>query len=151
MYKLSDVKLACESWYGREVSKRTWIYWKQLAKVPEYAREVSEGKASHIFAVAILRKRFPNKKINFVDIFKTSRSEIQKIASELQKPVLKIKPDSCRGIDLIEYLEEITGRVISEKTLYRWGKFYGVPYERHRIYESDQLNHWASVAKKMAA
>ena len=151
MYKLSNIRCVCETYYGRAISDRTWLYWKSLANVEQYSREVPEQKASHIFAVAILRKRYPNKKINFVDVLKCALNEIPRIKEQLQNPKINLPLDSCEGVNLPDYLEKVTGKLISEKTLYRWGTRYGIPYARHKIYKSNDLNQWEILAKTVAA
>ena len=153
MYKLKDVRTICEIYYGREISKRTWIYWKRLAKIDDYAREIDEQKAGHLLAVAILRKRSPNAKITFVDVFKTALSEIKEIALALRNGSAKtmVMAKSCPGNKLTDYIAGTTGRYVSERSLYRWGKIYGIVYGKNLIYQESELEIWRRLAENSVA
>lgn len=146
--KDKEVREKCYELYTRDFSPRTWYAWRQIAEVPKHERWLTEEQVANLFAIALLKKEQPLRRLTLLDIYierKTRDWNEWLVTMAGLPPETLIAP--CKGHELTETIRNLTGRKIAEPTLYEWGREVGmVRYSRMHEYTASQVAKWVNRA-----
>jgi hypothetical protein len=138
-YKLSDVKQVCEAIYDRPIVDRTWRKWKASLSLPKYVKEISQAQMEQLLTLANLKRSKPYDKVTLTQVIKSKQATLKEFQEARNNYTLYLIPDECRGDSLPEVIRMVTGRQVSLKSLYRWGKMLNKHYSSNSNYTKDEV------------
>jgi hypothetical protein len=145
-YKLSDVRQVCEVIYGRKIVDRTWRKWKFSLAIGGYLKEISQANMEQLITLANLKRSRPYDKIRLSEVIESKQATLQELQNTRNNYLLFLLPDECKGSTIPEIIYMVTGRKISQKTLYRWGVILNEQYKVNKNYKKDVLLTFISQA-----
>ena len=145
MYKMTDVKQVCETVYGQDISERTWVRWRDKLSLPKHIRFCSIAEMELLLTLANMRRATPLKKVELESVVLAKTAVLKKIHREVAPSLI---PTQCLGSNLPQIIKECTGKTVSIKTLYRWGKTYNYRFSTNIKYTKSEIEKWISISYK---
>lgn len=144
-YRLTDIKLVCESIYKRKISDRTWRRWKSLLALDKYSKFVSEQNMEQLLTLANMKRSQPYDKITLTDIVKFKLQTLLDFQETRKNYTTFLLPDTCTGVEIPNIIKLVTGRKLSKKTLYRKSVNFIKPYSTNKNYSKNELEEYISL------
>lgn len=139
LYKLADVKKVCDVIYGKEIDRNTWSRWKRKLLIPKSSREVDLQRLEQIITLTNIKRARPYFNPDLYEIVKMKTEALKEFHDTKYTYQLYLLPDRCRGSEIGNILKMLTGRLISNKSLYRWGEETGIKFSTNNTYTKDEI------------
>jgi len=143
-YKLSEVKQVCEVIYGKPINERTWLRWKRKLCLPKSIRVVSDAQMEQLLTLANMKKTTPYDKITLAKVIKSKADTLKEFYENRESYKLYLLPDECSGGELPNVIYMVTGRKVSQRTLYRWGIRLNRRFSTHTNYTKEEVSRFIS-------
>lgn len=145
MYKTTYVKQVCETIYGHSIPDRTWVRWRAKLNLPKHIRFYSQGEMEQLLTLANLRRTKPLTQLTLATVLAAKTEALNNLNREVTIPLI---PTECFGKNLPQIIKECTGKTVSIKSLYRWGKTFNFRFGVNIIYVKSEIETWISIAYK---
>jgi hypothetical protein len=119
----ASVRKSCSFQVGKDdIGHETWARWRSLCRVKEKAKKLTLRESFLLLACSDLH-RLKEPKINYVKIVNAANLRLETDPQSVEQ--LKVLTASTvKGSELPKVLKDLTGRSVTTRTLYRWGKKY---------------------------
>lgn len=144
-YPLEWVKMACDQVYGKNLSDRAWRKWLRICKVKAWSRSVEPEQATYLLTLAYLKKSHPRKAIGFVHV-KQQLKVMPCSHKQLQEQIDQAFYAQAKGRDLPNLIRQVTGRVVTVRTLYRWADKYKLQFGVSKPIPKPEVQKWIDIA-----
>lgn len=156
VFKTEIIRRVCVEIYGREFCDKTWERWRKACRINLDKKEYSQTEWAKLIALAKLKRENPFGKFEMKHLYaEISKLQTQRATiDQIRRIACQVIPDRCYGSQLTTIILQATGRKVSEKTLYRWGKEegqkHGITFGTGREYVAREINWWIKQARKNA-
>lgn len=144
-YPLEWVKMAADQIYGSCLSDRAWRKWLRICKVKQWSRSVEMEQATYLLTLAYLKKSHPRKAIGFVHV-KQQLKVTPYTHQQLQEQIDQAFYSQATGKDLPNLIRQVTGRVVTIRTLYRWADKYKLQFGAGKRIPKPEVQRWIDIA-----
>lgn len=142
---MTYVKQVCETIYGRNIPDRTWLRWKSKLSLDKHIRFCSQGQMEQLLTLANLRREKPLTQLTLETVVNAKTEALANLNREVAVPLI---PTNCLGKDLPSIIKDCTGKTVSIKSLYRWGKEFNFRFGTNSKYIKSEIETWISISYK---
>ncbi|HEY9748374.1 MAG TPA: hypothetical protein V6C63_06840 [Allocoleopsis sp.] len=144
-YPLEWVKMAADQVYGSCLSERAWRKWLRICKVKPWSRSVGSEQATWLLTLAYLKKSYPRKSIGYVHVKQQLKSAPMP-EYLLQEQIDNAFYAQATGKDLPDLIRQVTGRVVTLRTLYRWADKHKLQFGASKPIPKPEVQRWIDIA-----
>lgn len=133
---------------GQMPSNHLWRDMRQCAGIQSQQRKLTQLEAMRLIAVTVIWQETERLPANLLQINRVASELLDchgmgRIFSALQERMLTAD-------ELREAIARVTGKLPSERTLYRWGQQHGTPYSKRRKFTPQQVKRFVAIAQTSA-
>jgi hypothetical protein len=133
------VRKSCAFQCGKNsIYDEAWSRWRSLCKVEPKAKKITDREAFLLLVCADMH-RLKITEITYLRIVNEANKRLS-IDPQSIGQIKAIASSTVKGSDLPKVLEDLTGRSVTTRTLYRWGSDRHMPkFSRNAEYSPMQL------------